>query len=150
MIVEIGREPRFAILVAGQQATILHEIFLQEADCSRGRVNQFRSVETAARDCEPTYSERVPGGQLFLVAPRRHAFRSLGQQNALCLVDRDCFIIANLLANAQVLAPFEIRVFVKSETPGENLVVTAKQITRGFRVPQVVEALVSLRVGISR
>ena len=61
MIVEVGRETRVAILVAGQQATITHEIVLQEVDRSGGRIDQFRAVQAATGDREPTNCQRIPG-----------------------------------------------------------------------------------------
>ncbi len=76
MVVEISGEFRLAVLVAGQQPTVLYEIRADEVDGTGGGVDQLRAIQRPAGNGQAADGQRVPRRQLLLIPRGGHALRA--------------------------------------------------------------------------
>ena len=79
VVVEIGRESRAAILVNGEQAAVSEKCLANEVDSGRCSIEQVLTLQRLPRNRESADGERIPRGELFLVASGRYALAAFGE-----------------------------------------------------------------------
>ena len=85
VVVEIGVQPRLAVLGAGKQAPVAPHIPMQEIDRILGRIDPVGTRHHPPGMRQPGDHQGIPAGELLVVAPGTHARLACGKQLGACV-----------------------------------------------------------------